>query len=136
MDEIAIMNLVVNSGNARSLALEAFRDARAGKFEDAEAKLKEADEVLLGAHEVQTELIQNELNGKGIDISLLVVHSQDHLMCAMVVIDLVKEMVEMLNTIGTVQVLERKYNTFRGSRNLNNRSKYVTEYLYVVKKGE
>lgn len=96
MDEIAIMNLVVNSGNARSLALEAFRDARAGKFKDAEAKLKEADEVLLGAHEVQTELIQNELNGKGIDISLLVVHSQDHLMCAMVVIDLVKEMVEML----------------------------------------
>ena len=91
MDEIAIMNLVVNSGNARSLALEAFRDARAGKFEDAEAKLKEADEVFLGAHEVQT-----ELNGKGIDISLLVVHSQDHLMCAMVVIDLVKEMVEML----------------------------------------
>ena len=89
MDEIAIMNLVVNSGNARSLALEAFRDARDGKFED-------ADEVLLGAHEVQTELIQNELNGKGIDISLLVVHSQDHLMCAMVVIDLVKEMVEML----------------------------------------
>ena len=51
---------------------------------------------MLGAHEVQTELIQNELNGKGIDISLLVVHSQDHLMCAMVVIDLVKEMVEML----------------------------------------
>ena len=41
MDEIAIMNLVVNSGNARSLALEAFRDARAGKFEDAEAKLKD-----------------------------------------------------------------------------------------------
>ena len=98
MDEIAIMNLVVNSGNDRSLALEAFRDARAGKFEDAEAILKEADEVLLGAHEVQTELIQNELNGKGIDISLLVVHSQDHLMCAMVVIDLVKEMVEMLKT--------------------------------------
>ena len=98
MDEMAIMNLVVNSGNARSLALEAFRDARDGKFEDAEAKLEEADEVLLGAHEVQTELIQNELNGKGIDISLLVVHSQDHLMCAMVVIDLVKEMVEMLKT--------------------------------------
>ena len=39
MDEMAIMNLVVNSGNARSLALEAFRDARVGKFEDAEKRI-------------------------------------------------------------------------------------------------
>ena len=96
MDEMQIMSLVVNSGNARSLALEALADAKDGKFEDAEAKLAEADKVLLEAHEVQTELIQKELNGQGIDVSLLVVHSQDHLMCAMVVIDLVKGMLEIL----------------------------------------
>ncbi len=47
-----------------------------------------------------------------------------------------QEMIDMLSTIGTVRVLERQYNTFRGSRNLSNRSKYVIEYLYVVKKGE
>ena len=96
MDEMQIMNLVVNSGNARSMAIEALRAAKYGDFEQAESLLADADQVLLGAHEVQTELIQNELNGKGIDIGLLVVHSQDHLMCAMVVIDLVKEMVEIL----------------------------------------
>lgn len=96
MNEEAIMTLIVDSGNARSLALEALRDARQGDVENAEAKLKEADEGLLKAHNVQTELIQNEINGSGVDLNLLVVHAQDHLMCAMVVIDLVKELVEML----------------------------------------
>ncbi len=93
MDEMEIMTLVVNSGNARSLALEALDDAKNGNFDDAEAKLAEADKVLLDAHEVQTEMIQKELNGGGIDVSLLVVHSQDHLMCAMLCLDLVKELV-------------------------------------------
>lgn len=96
MDEMQVMTLVVNSGNARSLALEALADAREGKFEDADSKLAEADKVLLDAHEVQTELIQKELNGQGINVSLLVVHSQDHLMTAMLCLDLVKQLVEIL----------------------------------------
>lgn len=44
------------------------------------------------------------------------------------------EMVNMLSTLGDVQVLDKDYNTFRGSRNLNNRDIHVTEYLYLVKK--
>ncbi len=98
MDEMQVMTLVVNSGNARSLALEALSDAKDGKFEDAEAKLVEADKVLLDAHEIQTELIQKELNGQGINVSLLVVHSQDHLMTAMLCLDLVKQMVAILKS--------------------------------------
>lgn len=45
-----------------------------------------------------------------------------------------EEMIELLNEIGTVQVLESSYNTFRGSRNLENRSIHVKEYLFLVKK--
>jgi hypothetical protein len=44
MGEMQIIMLVVNSGNARSLALEALTDAKDGKFEDAEAKLAEPEE--------------------------------------------------------------------------------------------
>ena len=98
MSEEEIMTLIVDSGNARSLALEALQNARKGEFDSAEDKLKEADESLLKAHNVQTELIQKELNGGGTEINLLTVHAQDHLMCAMVVIDLAKELVEMLKT--------------------------------------
>lgn len=44
------------------------------------------------------------------------------------------EMEHMLSTYGNVQIIEIQYNTFRGSRNLNNRSLYVDEYLFVLKK--
>lgn len=43
-----------------------------------------------------------------------------------------QQMVDMLSEIGNVTVMEKKYNTFRGSRNLNNRDIHVKEYLYLV----
>jgi adenine-specific DNA-methyltransferase len=46
----------------------------------------------------------------------------------------VEQMKEMLEKIGKFQVLETKYNTFRGSRNLNNREIHVKEYLYLLEK--
>lgn len=45
------------------------------------------------------------------------------------------EMVEFLSQLGDLQVLETKYNTFRGSRNLRNRDIHVKEYLFLLKKG-
>lgn len=44
------------------------------------------------------------------------------------------QMVEFLNKIGKVEVLEQKYNTFRGSRNLRDRDIHIKEYLYLVEK--
>jgi adenine-specific DNA-methyltransferase len=46
----------------------------------------------------------------------------------------IDQMKAMLNNIGKVSVLETKYNTFRGSRNLNNRNIHVNEYLYLLEK--
>jgi adenine-specific DNA-methyltransferase len=45
-----------------------------------------------------------------------------------------EEMKSMLKKIGKVEVLETKYNTFRGSRNLSNRDIHVKEYLYLLEK--
>ncbi|MCR5702490.1 MAG: DNA adenine methylase [Lachnospiraceae bacterium] len=45
-----------------------------------------------------------------------------------------EEMIEMLNKVGEVEVLEKKYNAYRASRNLNGRSLYVDEILFIVKK--
>jgi len=46
----------------------------------------------------------------------------------------VEQMNEMLKKMGKLQVLETNYNTFRGSRNLNNRDIYVKEYLFLLEK--
>ena len=44
------------------------------------------------------------------------------------------QMVKMLQKYGEVKTVEINYNTFRGSRNLQNRSIHVSEYLFVLKK--
>ena len=45
-----------------------------------------------------------------------------------------QQMLDMLKEIGKVEILETKYNAFKGSRNLNKRSTHVKEYLYLVDK--
>ena len=46
----------------------------------------------------------------------------------------IEEMKKMLKKIGKLEVLETKYNTFKGSRNLNNREIHVKEYLFLLEK--
>lgn len=93
--EFTVMELVVNSGAARSSALEAISCAGKGDMEGAEACMKAASEQLLAAHEVQTEMIQEEIRGNRMEISLLMVHAQDHLMNALTVRDLAEQIVQL-----------------------------------------
>lgn len=51
---------------------------------------KTAAEELSKAHHYQTELIQNEAGGEKTEMTLLMVHAQDHLMNAMTVKDMVR----------------------------------------------
>jgi len=44
------------------------------------------------------------------------------------------EFVRNLDKIGSIKTLEKRYNTYRGSRNLAARDTYVKEFLFVVKK--
>ena len=44
------------------------------------------------------------------------------------------EMTALLSPIGKTEILETKYNAFRGSRNLSGRGIHVKEYLYLVEK--
>ena len=44
------------------------------------------------------------------------------------------QMSKMLKKYGSLKTVQINYNTFRGSRNLNNRSIHVSEYLFVLEK--
>lgn len=82
MEEI-IFEIIANGGDAKSSAYEAIEESEKGNYERAEELLKEADEALKKAHNVQTKIITEEVNGKHIEVSVLFVHAQDHLMTAM-----------------------------------------------------
>lgn len=92
---MAAMGLIANGGNAKSLAFEAIRLAKKGDIEGARQKLKDSDASLLKAHNSQTNMLTKEAQGDHMHVTLLVVHSQDHLMNAITFRDLAGEMVDL-----------------------------------------
>ena len=64
-------------------------------FSGAAALIKEGDELILSAHNQQTELITKEAQGEDIEIGFLTVHAQDHLMTAMLLSDIDKWLVKI-----------------------------------------
>jgi cellobiose PTS system EIIA component len=97
--EQVIFQIILHGGNGRSAAMEAMQAAKQGDFEGARQKLMESDNAMNEAHHIQTSLIQGEIRGEKTEISLLMVHAQDHLMNAMTVKDLAVEMVELYQRI-------------------------------------
>ncbi|MCM3765968.1 PTS lactose/cellobiose transporter subunit IIA [Neobacillus niacini] len=87
--------LILHSGNARSLAMEAIYAAKDKNFDEANEKLNESEKELNEAHQFQTQLIQAEAGGESFDIPIILVHAQDHLMTAMTLKDLARELVEI-----------------------------------------
>jgi PTS system cellobiose-specific IIA component len=95
-----IMSLVVQGGNARSLAMEAIGAAKAGKMDEAEQLMQQCEEALNEAHNAQTDMIQAEIRGETTEVKLLMVHAQDHLMDALVVKDMAREIIDLYKKIG------------------------------------
>ena len=94
------MGLIMNGGNAKSSSFEAINFAKHGDFDSADAKLKEADGFLVDAHNAQTGMLTDEANGKHADVSLLMVHGQDHIMNAITFRDLAGEIVDLYKTLA------------------------------------
>ncbi|MBY5035098.1 PTS lactose/cellobiose transporter subunit IIA [Streptococcus gallolyticus] len=98
-----IMGLIMYGGDAKGKAVEAIAAAKKFNFEVAEAKLKEANLSLSHAHKSQTALLTQEAGGDSINISLLMVHGQDHLMNAITFIDMAKEVIDIYRQLDTMR---------------------------------
>lgn len=101
MEEI-ILNIIRHSGEARSYSMEAIALAKTENFNEARELIRKADEELGYAHSSQTSLIQGEAASDTIEFSLLLVHSQDHLMTTMTFRDLSVELIEVYEKINSV----------------------------------
>ncbi|WP_017473829.1 PTS lactose/cellobiose transporter subunit IIA [Amphibacillus jilinensis] len=90
-----IMGIIIHGGNARSEAMRAMALAKDAKFNEAEQLMEQVNEELNKAHRIQTDLIQAESRGESTEVSLLMVHAQDHFMNAMTVKDLALEIINL-----------------------------------------
>ncbi|EPM5598800.1 PTS N,N'-diacetylchitobiose transporter subunit IIA [Citrobacter braakii] len=93
--EEVVMGLIINSGQARSLAYGAFKMAKQGDFESAKAMMDQSRLALNEAHLVQTKLIEGDQGEGKMKVSLVLVHAQDHLMTSMLARELVTELIEL-----------------------------------------
>lgn len=94
-----VMTLIMHGGDARSSAMEAIHAAKNDDFDLAKEKLTRADEAIQQAHSVQTDLLTQEASGQSVEINLLLVHAQDHLMNAITYRDLAEEMIELYKRV-------------------------------------
>lgn len=102
MEEI-IFEIIVHAGNARALAYEALKSAQAGEIEAIDSILDNCKKEMTLAHNMQTKLVQDEIRGEDIKISLLLIHAQDQLMTTMSEQTLILQMIEMQKEINQLK---------------------------------
>lgn len=93
--EMIAMNIIASAGEARSASIEALREAREGNFEEAEKLIAEAEETIQTAHKSQMDLLVQEANGEKAELSILLIHAQDHFMTSLLALDLSREIIEL-----------------------------------------
>lgn len=97
------MGLIINAGNAKSFAVEAIKAAKEGNFDEAHSKLDEAQKALVEAHNTQTGMLTKEAQGEHAQVTLLMVHSQDHMMTAITFVDLATNFVDVYEELDELK---------------------------------
>ena len=93
--EEAVMEIIVNAGQSRSLCFEALHAARQGNLDEAKSLLREADGYARQAHKMQTKLIERDAGEARQPMTLIMVHAQDHLMNSLLARELSEEITHL-----------------------------------------
>ncbi|MGN1277465.1 MAG: PTS lactose/cellobiose transporter subunit IIA [Floccifex sp.] len=95
--------IIAYAGQARSFAFQALQEAKNHNYQQAQELLKQASESSVKAHQAQTDLLFDEMNGNQNEVNVLLVHSQDHLMTSMLAQELIEELIFMYKKMDTDQ---------------------------------
>jgi len=105
MDRLEVaMGLIAGAGDSRSYCMEAIDSARERNFEEARDLIIKAVDAMVKTHEVQTDLIREEMEGRGEAVSLLMVHAQDHLNLALIMRDIAEEFITLYERLSRLEV--------------------------------
>ncbi|MDR1135778.1 MAG: PTS lactose/cellobiose transporter subunit IIA [Clostridiales Family XIII bacterium] len=96
------MSLIAVAGDSKSYSMEAVSLAKEGKFDEARASVEKARDAMITAHDMQTDLIRAEVEGRGEAIGLLMVHAQDHLSGALLMRELAEEFIDLYKKLEVV----------------------------------
>lgn len=91
--EQMIFEIIANAGDARDMTYQALDKVEEGHIDEANQLIKRAQEMMDVAHNVQSKLIQQEIQGEPVGGGLLMIHAQDHLMTAIAEHQMIKRMI-------------------------------------------
>ena len=97
-----IINIISIAGDSKAKAFEALKKVKTMDFEGAKKLIDESRVLDLEAHKIQTKLITAELDPEqeSSEISLLMVHAQDHYMSSQLARDLIETLIEIFKVQG------------------------------------
>lgn len=101
--EAVSFGLILHSGNARSYSMDAISYAKSGDWDKAEECLEKGKVELLLAQKTHTKMIQKEAAGDKAEISLLLIHSEDHFMMGQLTVDLANEVIDVYKIVSVEQ---------------------------------
>lgn len=94
--EQMIFGIISSAGDSRAKAFEAMKEIRKGNYEKAKELLENSRQADTEAHNIQTKLIQQEISGESkSELSLLMVHAQDHYMTSQLARDMIEELINI-----------------------------------------
>lgn len=100
--EMAIMNIIINAGDCKNHAYMALNNVNEGRYENADKELKLANDAIAKAHDGQTMFLHKEANGEKIEMSVLFVHAQDHLMTAISEKNLIEQIIDLRKVVNSL----------------------------------
>ncbi len=89
------MSLIAGAGDSKSFSMEAILKAKEGNFSEARELIEKAKEAMVETHDVQVQLIRGEMTGEKSEVTLLMIHAQDHLTSAMLIRDMASEFIDI-----------------------------------------
>lgn len=98
-DYISAFQLISIAGDSKAIFMQAIGKAKNYEFDAAEELYKQGEDELLKAHKWQTEMIQQEAQGKPVTVNIILVHAQDHLTMANMAKERARELIDLYRII-------------------------------------
>lgn len=87
--------VITLASEAMDFCFKSLNAAKDGNMQKSESLMAQYDEVISKAHKAQMSLITSEAKGIEMPYSIIMVHAQDHLMQAIFIQRVVKELIEV-----------------------------------------
>jgi len=100
---MASFQIIGYSGEALDYFQKAIDAAKENKFDEARKLMTTGKESVNEAHKVQTQMLTQQANGEDVEVSVILVHSQDHLMTTLTYQRMTNEYIELYERLYKIE---------------------------------